>query len=72
MAINGMSRNVFRAIICSLGSYLLKVTNTANALIIIGIIFGIAGMGLISYMKLRLGLKPEQYDENEIYNKRNI
>ena len=70
LAINAISRNIFRAIIGFLGSYLLRITSTANSIIIIGIMLLLTAMGLISYMKTRLGLKPEQYDENEIYNRR--
>jgi len=66
-AVSAISRNLFRAIIGFLGSYLLRITNTANSIIIIGILLLITAMGLISYMKVRLGLKPEEYDENEIY-----
>lgn len=65
-AINAISRNIFRAIISFIGSYLLRITNTANSMIIIGIILIIIVLGLISYMKTRLGLKPEEYSEAEI------
>lgn len=65
-AVNAISRNILRAGISFLGSYLLRITNTANSMIIIGILLLIASIGLISYMKTRLGLKPEEYDENEI------
>lgn len=68
-ALNAISRNVLRAIISFLGSYLLRITNTANSMIIVGIILLITTIGLISYMKIRLGLKPEKYDEHEIFNK---
>lgn len=67
LAINAISRNIFRAIIGFLGSYLLRITNTANSIILIGIMLLLTTIGLISYMKTRLGLKPEEYDENEIY-----
>lgn len=66
-AVNAISRNLFRAIISFLGSYLLGITNTANSMIIIGIILLITTIGLIAYMKTRLGLKLEEYNENEIY-----
>ena len=47
-----------------------NITNTANATVITGIIFIIISISLISYMKTRLGLKPEQYNENEIFTKK--
>ncbi len=68
-AANAMSKNFLRAIIGFFGSYLLDITSTANALIIIGIFLIIVSISLIGYMKTRLGLKPEEYDKNEIYNK---
>ncbi len=68
-AANAMVKNLLRAIIGFLGSYLLDITTTANAMVIIGIFLAVITISLISYMKTRLGLKPEQYDENEIFNK---
>lgn len=67
-AINAISRNIFRAIIGFIGSYLLRITNTANSMIVIGIILTVTVLGLVSYMKTRLGLKPEEYDKNELLN----
>ena len=67
-AINAISRNVFRMGIGFLGSYLLTITNTANATIVIGIFLAIISISLISYMSTRLGLKPEKYDKKDIYN----
>ena len=68
-AINAISQNSFKAIIGLLGAYLLKITNTANSMFLTGIILLITTIGLINYMKNRLGLKPEQYDKKEIYDK---
>ena len=69
-SVNAISRNIFRMLIGFLGSYLLNITNTSNAAIITGIICIIISISLISYMKPRLGLKPEQYDEKEILSKK--
>jgi hypothetical protein len=66
-AVNAMSRNIFRAGISFLGSYLLRITNTANSFILVGILLLIITISLTSYMKTRLGLKPEEYDKNEIF-----
>ncbi len=65
-SINGISRNLFRMIIGILGSYILSITNTANSLILTGIIFSIVTLSLISYMKTRTGLKPEEYKKDDI------
>ncbi len=66
-AVNAISKNLFRAIISFLGSYLLGITNTANSMTIVGIILLITVLGLVSYMKTRLGLKPEEYKKDEIF-----
>lgn len=69
-AANAMVKNFLRAIIGFLGSYLLDITTTANAMVIVGIFLIIISISLIGYMKTRLGLKPEEYDKNEIYDKK--
>ena len=69
-AVNAISRNIFRAIIGFVGSYLLSITNTANSMIVIAILLFITILGLVSYMKTRLGKKPEEYDEKEIFYKK--
>ena len=66
-AVNSISRNIFRAVISFLGSYLLTITNTANSMILTGILLSITALALSSYMKVRLGKKPEEYDKNEIF-----
>lgn len=65
-SINAISRNIFRMIIGFIGSYLLSITNTANSLILTGIIFTIVTLALISYMKTRTGLNPEEYKKEDI------
>ena len=65
-SVNAISRNVFRMTIGFLGSYLLDITNTAHAEILVGIIFAIVTISLISYMKTRTGLKAEEYKEGDI------
>lgn len=65
-SVNAISRNIFRMLIGFLGSYLLTITNAAHATILLGIMFIIISLSLISYMKTRTGLKPEQYKKEEI------
>ena len=65
-SVNSIIRNFFRMIIGFLGSYILSITNTANSLILTGIIFTIVVLSLISYMKTRTGLKPEEYKKDDI------
>lgn len=66
-AVNAISRNALRAIISFFGSYLLKITTTAHSMIMLGILLLIIMLGLISYMKTRLGKKPEEYDKNDVF-----
>lgn len=49
-----------------LGSWLLTITNTANASIIIGSSVFIILIILLEYMNTRVGLQPEEYKESEI------
>lgn len=68
-AANAIVQNILRAMIGFVGAYLLDITTTANSMIIVGLFMAIISLSLISYMKTRLGLKPEEYNENEIYDK---
>ena len=47
-------------------SYLLKVTSTANALLTIGIISTFSIGTLLYLMKGRVGLKPEEYPDEDL------
>lgn len=66
-SINAISKNVFRMLIGFVGSYILSITNTANSLILTGIMFSIITLALISYMKTRTGLKSDEYKKEDIY-----
>ena len=66
-AVNAISKNLFRAGISFIGAYLLSITNTSHSLVLIGMFLLITVIGLTSYMKTRVGLKPEEYDKKEIY-----
>lgn len=65
-AVNSFSRNASRIIISFVGSYFLRITNTGNAILLVGIMFFLIVIALILYMKPRVGLNPEEYDEKEI------
>jgi hypothetical protein len=56
-------------------SWILKTTSTANTFVVIGIV-STFGLGILLYlMKGRVGLKPEQYPEEDLkyshFNKEN-
>lgn len=65
------SANIFidsitRTIISFIVSYLTSVASSAISILIIGISFAIIMFILLSYMKTRVGLKPEEYPESDI------
>ena len=64
-AVYNLSRNVVRVLFGFLASFILGVTTSANALIIVGIIFTITFIIIGQYMKTRVGLKPEEYSKEE-------
>ena len=39
-------------------------------MVIVGLFLLVISISLIGYMKTRLGLKPEEYGEDEIYDKK--
>ena len=59
-------RNAFRCVGGIFASFLLEKTITAYCMIIIGIIFTIIYILMEKYMKTRVGLKPEEYSDEEI------
>ena len=58
-------RNATKTLFGFLASFILGVTTSANALIIVGIIFTIIYIAISQYMKPRIGLNPEQYSKEE-------
>ena len=58
-------RNVFRMLGTLLASFLLDKMTTTYCMIIIGVLFTIIYILLGKYMKTRVGLKPEEYSEEE-------
>ncbi len=47
-------------------SFLLEITTTAYATVIIGCIFFVTLIIILEYMRTRVGLKPEEYGKNDI------
>ena len=63
---NSIIENLFRMIICFVGSCALNYMNIKYATIFIGVIFTIIAIFISSYIKTRLGLKPEEYNKKDI------
>lgn len=64
-AANSMCDSIFRSLTYLLSSYLLGITTTSFALIIIGSIFTLIFIILLDYMKTRVGLNPEDYKASD-------
>lgn len=64
-ATKNLFSNICRAIGGLIASFLLSKMPTAYCMIIVGVIFTIIYVLLAKYMKTRVGLKPEQYSEEE-------
>lgn len=58
--------NMGRVIISLLASFLLGITSTSYTLIIIGCIFFVIFIFLLDYMKTKVGLKPNEYPEEDL------
>ena len=65
-ATNSIARNIFRMIIGMMGSWLIGVVPSANAMFYAGGVFLLISIILMLYMKPRVGLKPEEYKPEEI------
>lgn len=59
--------SVVRTIISLFASFLLGFTTTAYVFTIIGCLFTLIIMNLLKYMKTRVGLKPEEYKDEDIH-----
>jgi len=64
-AVYNLFKNAIKMLFGFLASFILGITTSANALMIVGIIFTIIYIAIIQYMKTRLGLKPEEYSKEE-------
>ncbi len=66
LAANNLIEGIITGIVSFLGAYLLTITDTAHASIIIGSLSFILITILLEYMHTRVGLKPEEYKPEEI------
>jgi MFS family permease len=63
---NSIIENLFKMIICLIGSFALNYMNIKYAMIFIGIIFTAVAILISRYSKTRLGLKPDKYPKEDI------
>lgn len=61
--------NIFRTIITLLGSAIVGIYNIDIAMIVMGIFILILTLALTVYSKDKLGLKPEEYTQKDIYKR---
>lgn len=64
-AVKNLFVNIVSAITGIMASFLLNKMSTAYCMIIVGIIFTIMYILMEKYMKVRVGLKPEEYSKQE-------
>ncbi len=64
-AVKNLFVNIVSAIMGVMASFLLNKMSTAYCLIIVGTIFTIMYILMGKYMKVRVGLKPEEYSKQE-------
>lgn len=65
-SVQSIISSIFRMTIGAIGSYLLTVVTIEHAMIIIGILLSFVSIIFYLYMKPRLGLKPEEYNDKDI------
>ena len=58
--------SITRTVISFLVSYLTNHLSSGYSTLLLGIIFTIALLIVLSYMKSRVGLKPEEYSDSDI------
>ncbi len=58
--------SIARAGILFLASFLLRITNASNTLLVVGCVLTIITVLLLDKMRTKVGLKPEQYSKKEI------
>ncbi|MBR6504839.1 MAG: hypothetical protein IKT41_03915 [Clostridia bacterium] len=63
---NTFVESIGRAVVYLLSSALLGIASTSYVFVILGAISIIAFIFILSYMKPRVGLKPEEYDKKDI------
>ena len=65
-AINTLLENLGRVLLSLFASFLLGITSTPYALIIIGCLFFVVFIFLLDYMKTKVGLNPEEYPKEDL------
>lgn len=64
--IRNMIYNLFSILISLFGALLLKITNASNAILIVGCMSTIAIILLLDYMRDKVGLKLDKYNEEDL------
>ena len=64
--IRNMIYNLFSIAISLLGSLLLNFTNASNTILIVGCMTTIIMILLLAYMRDKVGLKPDKYNEEDL------
>ena len=65
-ALKNLTSNLFTALVSMLCAVMLGFTTTANTFIVVGCISTIFIVLLLDYMRGKVGLKPEQYEKEDL------
>ena len=65
----GVSDNVFRTVITSVGSLILSITEIDVASVVVGLILIVLTFFISMYMENKVGLSPDEYTQKDIYIK---
>lgn len=63
---NGLVTGIGNALICALGSVIVAHNSIINSMIIFGILFFVIMILVLTYMKNRVGLMPNEYEKKDI------
>ena len=66
-ATKSIVENLGRVMIGTFGAYLFTLTDTANSMMIIGVMLTIITISVIGYMKPRVGIKPEKKNADKMH-----
>ena len=58
--------NLERVIITAIGSFVLTIVDVKYGFIVMGVIFIVTTILISTYMKTRIGLKPEEYSKEDL------
>lgn len=68
LSVNNLIKNLGEILISFLGGLLLEFYATSQAYLFIGVVGLVTILLVLTYMKKRIGLRPEEYDKEDIHS----